>query len=70
MLSANSEANMSVECLMEDEDFHSQIGREELSFGGRGSRCSMMQQQLGRKQPYILGGELPTARKWVSSPQL
>jgi molecular chaperone DnaK (HSP70) len=34
VLSANSEANMSVECLMEDEDFHSQIGREELSFGG------------------------------------
>ena len=34
MLSANSEANMSVECLMEDEDFHSQMGREDWRAAG------------------------------------
>mmetsp|Transcript_73047 Transcript_73047/g.171297 ORF Transcript_73047/g.171297 Transcript_73047/m.171297 type:complete len:867 (+) Transcript_73047:124-2724(+) len=30
ILSANSEANLSVECLMEDEDFHSQITRDDF----------------------------------------
>lgn len=55
VLSANSEANMSVECLMEDEDFHSQIGREDFE-----KKCApLMERCKAVLQSAIKASEVP-----------
>ncbi|CAE7297074.1 HSP70-14 [Symbiodinium natans] len=57
ILSANSEANLSVECLMEDEDFHSQMTREDFE-----KMCSPMMDRVKA----VLQGAIESAQLELS----